>query len=99
MAHIILNRKHLVHNYQYLSRLFKGHDIEWGIVSKVLCGSTIYLKEIIATGAFGLFYREVAAEFLTELASARSLLNAVEMTGAVKEADFSNVPDLPRRRL
>lgn len=50
MGYIVLNRKSLVHNYQYLSQLFQENNIEWGIVSKVLCGSKIYLKEIINLG-------------------------------------------------
>lgn len=50
MAHIVLNRKKLQHNYQYLNHLFTTHAIEWGIVSKVFCGSKAYLKEIIDLG-------------------------------------------------
>lgn len=50
MAHIVLNRKKLQHNYHYLNRLFTAHNIEWGIVSKVFCGSKTYLKEIIDLG-------------------------------------------------
>lgn len=50
MAHIVLNRKKLQHNYKYLDRLFNERNIEWGVVSKVLCGSKTYLKEIINLG-------------------------------------------------
>lgn len=50
MAHIVLNRKKLQHNYNYLNQLFTIHGIEWGIVSKVVCGSETYLKEIINLG-------------------------------------------------
>ncbi len=50
MAHIVLNKQKLLHNYQYLDKLFNDNDIEWGIVSKVFCGSKEYLKEIINLG-------------------------------------------------
>lgn len=50
MAYIELNKKKLRENYQYLNRLFTDNDIEWGVVSKVFCGSKTYLKEIIDLG-------------------------------------------------
>lgn len=50
MAYITLNRKKLQQNYQFLDNLFKSRIIEWGVVSKMLCGNEIYLKEIIALG-------------------------------------------------
>lgn len=50
MAYIELNKKKLRENHQYLNRLFTDNDIEWGVVSKVFCGSKTYLKEIIDLG-------------------------------------------------
>lgn len=50
MAHIVLNRRKLQHNYRYLQQLFEENQIEWSIVTKVLCGSEVYLKEIIDLG-------------------------------------------------
>src|SRR5690606_39572873 len=50
MAHIVLNRKKLQENYRFLDELFKENNIEWGVVSKVFCGSKVYLKEIMALG-------------------------------------------------
>jgi len=50
MAFIFLNKEKLKHNYQYLNKLFKKHNIEWAVVSKVLCGNKIYLKELIDLG-------------------------------------------------
>lgn len=50
MANIVLNRKKLQENYAYLDHLFHSHNIEWGIVSKVFCGSKTYLQEIINLG-------------------------------------------------
>jgi predicted amino acid racemase len=51
MAFIKLNRKKLKENYSFLNDLFKSRNIEWGVVSKLLCGNVIYLKELIALGA------------------------------------------------
>lgn len=50
MAHIVLNRKKLQENYRYLNDLFRENNIEWGVVSKVFCGSKVYLKEMMALG-------------------------------------------------
>ena len=50
MAQIKLNRKKLQENYLFLDKLFKERNIEWGVVTKLLCGNVIYLKELIALG-------------------------------------------------
>lgn len=50
MAFIELYRKKLEENYSFLDNIFKSRNIEWGVVTKILCGNTIYLKEIIALG-------------------------------------------------
>ncbi len=51
MAEIAISRKKLEHNYKFLERLFDKHNIQWGIVTKLLCGNPMYLKEIIGLGA------------------------------------------------
>jgi predicted amino acid racemase len=50
MAYIKLYRTKLKQNHIFLSDLFKTRNIEWGVVSKLLCGNVIYLKELIALG-------------------------------------------------
>lgn len=50
MAFVKLYRKKLEENYQFLDAIFKSRAINWGVVSKLLCGNEIYLKEIIALG-------------------------------------------------
>ena len=50
MAFIKLYKKKLEENYKFLDHIFKSRNIQWGVVSKLLCGNTIYLKEIIALG-------------------------------------------------
>ncbi|MCB0795745.1 MAG: alanine/ornithine racemase family PLP-dependent enzyme [Flavobacteriales bacterium] len=50
MAFLELHRKRLRHNHRFLSELFAKHGMEWGIVTKLLCGHEAYLKELIALG-------------------------------------------------
>src|SRR5690606_28114951 len=40
----------LKHNYQYLDKLFKKHNKEWAIVTKMLCGNRTYLEEVLRLG-------------------------------------------------
>ncbi len=51
MAEISISRKKLKHNYDYLDRLFSKHHIQWGIVTKLLCGNPMFIREIIGLGA------------------------------------------------
>ncbi|MBD3636422.1 MAG: alanine racemase [Crocinitomicaceae bacterium] len=50
MAYIELDRTKLKQNYDYLDNLFKQEGREWAIVSKILCGTEIYIKEILDLG-------------------------------------------------
>lgn len=50
MAFITLNREKLRHNYEFLNRLFKDREIEWGVVSKILCGNEEYIQELLNLG-------------------------------------------------
>ena len=50
MAFIKLYREKLQENYTFLNNLFKERNIEWGVVTKLLCGNNIYLKEVINLG-------------------------------------------------
>jgi predicted amino acid racemase len=51
MAYLELNTRKLETNYRYLEALFKKNNIEWGVVSKLLCGNELYLKEVLKLGA------------------------------------------------
>src|SRR5699024_4351386 len=50
MAYIKLYRDKLRTNYEYLDKLFKEHDIYWGVTTKLLCGHEAYLKEVADLG-------------------------------------------------
>lgn len=50
MAFITLDREKLRFNFEYLNNVFKHDEIEWAIVTKVLCGNKLYLKEVLNLG-------------------------------------------------
>lgn len=50
MAFLTLNTAYLRDNYNHLEKLFSSHDIEWAVVSKVLCGNELFLRELIRLG-------------------------------------------------
>jgi len=50
MAYLELYRDRLKHNYDYLHDLFSERDIDWGVVTKLLCGHKPFLKEVIDLG-------------------------------------------------
>jgi len=50
MAEISLSRSKLRHNFDFLQKLLDENGIEWGVVSKLLCGNKIFLKELIDLG-------------------------------------------------
>ncbi|MEX0681456.1 MAG: alanine/ornithine racemase family PLP-dependent enzyme [Balneolales bacterium] len=51
MAYLKLYRDKLKHNYQFLGSLFRDHNIEWGVVTKLFCGNEDYIREVINLGA------------------------------------------------
>jgi predicted amino acid racemase len=50
MAYIALETKKLANNFNYLDDYFKNHDIDWSIVTKILCGNEGYLTELLNLG-------------------------------------------------
>jgi len=50
MAHIKLYRKRLEQNFNELEKIFSAESIEWGIVTKLLCGNDQFLDEVIKLG-------------------------------------------------
>ena len=48
MAHITLNVTKLKSNFDYLDKLFAQENIQWSVVSKILCGNKGYLRELLA---------------------------------------------------
>jgi predicted amino acid racemase len=50
MAQVKLYRKKLIHNYKHLDELFKKNNIDWAVVTKIVCGSEAFLREILNLG-------------------------------------------------
>ena len=50
MAYLKLYREKLQHNFQHLDELFAKNEISWGVVTKLLCGNKLFLKELIDLG-------------------------------------------------
>lgn len=73
MAYIVLNKRKLQDNYHYLSRIFSEHHIEWGVVSKVFCGSRTYIKELLKLGV-----KQICDSRITNLKIIKSLNSNVE---------------------
>lgn len=50
MAFLNLYKDKLRENFNFLQTKFQESGIAWGVVSKILCGNELYLKELIALG-------------------------------------------------
>ena len=50
MAYLKLYRSKLEHNYQKLENWFLEAEVEWGVVSKLLCGNKLFLEELVRLG-------------------------------------------------
>lgn len=48
MAFVTLDIDKLRWNFDYLENLFTKHDIQWAVVTKILCGNKEYLNELLA---------------------------------------------------
>lgn len=100
MAEISISRKKLKHNFDFLDKLFKENNIQWGIVTKVLCGNPLYIKEVISLGA-----RELMDSRISNLRAIKRIDPSVttiyikppprrSIKGVVKYADISLNSDL-----
>jgi ornithine racemase len=50
MAYLTLNRDKFKDNFNFLKEMFEENDVSWGVVSKLLCGNRLFLKELIDLG-------------------------------------------------
>lgn len=73
MAFINLHKDKLKHNYQFLQKLFDEHNIDWAVVTKLLCGNEEYLKEIIKLGV-----KEVCDSRLSNLKAIKEIAPEVQ---------------------
>ena len=68
MAFIQLDREKLQHNFRFLQNLFDQHEIEWAVVTKLLCGNPDYLQEVLNLGI-----REVCDSRISNLRTIKKL--------------------------
>jgi predicted amino acid racemase len=73
VAQFILNRTALKHNYTYLKNLFEVNDMEFAIVSKLLCGTTSFLQELVNLGV-----KQVADSRVTNLERVKKLDSTIQ---------------------
>lgn len=50
MAFLKLYKNKLRENYIFLDTIFKERNIEWGVVTKLLCGNILYINELVDLG-------------------------------------------------
>jgi len=88
MAVLKLYKDKLRKNYDYLSNLFESHQIEWAIVTKLLCGNELFLKEVLDLGI-----KEVCDSRLSNLKTIKELAPEVQ-TVYIKPPAPGNVEDI-----
>lgn len=90
MAFLKLYRKNLEHNYQFLKKLFEENNLHWGVVTKLLCGNELYLREIINLGV-----REVHDSRISNLQKVKEI-NPEVQTVYIKPPAKLNVANIIR---
>ena len=90
MAFIKLDSEKLKFNFDHLNNLFKKKDIQWAIVSKVLCGNKKFLNELLK-----LDIEQVCDSRVTNLKIIKSIKPSVE-TIYIKPPAKRSIPNIVR---
>ncbi|WP_226390376.1 alanine racemase [Penaeicola halotolerans] len=88
MAFLNLYRDKLQHNFNFLKELFDKQQVEWGVVSKLLCGNRMYLKELINLGV-----REIHDSRISNLKKVKEIHGDVQ-TVYIKPPSKRNIPKI-----
>ncbi len=88
MAVLKLYRDKLIHNYNHLNGVFTEHSIDWGIVTKLLCGYKPFLKEVLALGV-----KEIHDSRVTNLKAVKKVAPDVQ-TVYIKPAPKRSIHDI-----
>ncbi|MFD2244879.1 alanine racemase [Pontibacter ruber] len=88
MAVLKLYRDRLRHNYNHLNSVFEEKSIHWGIVTKLLCGEELFLKEVLSLGI-----KEIHDSRVTNLKIIKSLAPDVQ-TVYIKPAPKQSIPEI-----
>lgn len=105
MAHIEMHRGRMLKNFDFLRVLLSKRNIEWAVVTKLLCGDKIYLKEVLKLG-----FRQICDSRVSNLKAIKQLDPSVEtiyikppahraLKGVVQFADISFNTDYDTIRL
>ncbi len=95
MAFITLNAKKLEENFNYLNDLFNKKGIQWAAVTKMLCGNTLFLEQVLKFDI-----KQVCDSRVSNLKTIKSIRPDIEtiyikppakraIKGVVKYADIS----------
>ncbi|RIJ41765.1 alanine racemase [Pontibacter oryzae] len=88
MAVLKLYHNKLLHNYKHLDQVFQEHGIDWGIVTKLLCGHELFLKEVLALGV-----KEIHDSRVSNLKTIKKMAPEVQ-TVYIKPAPKQSIPDI-----
>jgi ornithine racemase len=88
MAFLNLYRERLFENYQFLRKKFEENGVEWGVVSKILCGNRKYIKELIDFGVV-----EIHDSRISNLAKVKEINPAVQ-TVYIKPPSKRNLAEM-----
>jgi len=89
MAYLTFNRTMLRHNYQQLKKLFDEHEIDWAIVTKLLCGQEELVKEVVDLGI-----DEICDARISNLKVIKELAGDKVQTVYIKPPANENIEDL-----
>lgn len=73
MAFVVLDKKKLKDNFEYLDKIFNTNSIQWSVVTKMLCGNTEYLTEL-----FNLGVKQVCDSRVSNLRRIKEINNEIE---------------------
>lgn len=88
MAVLKLYHNKLLHNYKHLDQVFQEHGIDWGIVTKLLCGHELFLKEVLELGV-----KEIHDSRVSNLKTIKKMDPEVQ-TVYIKPAPKQSIPDI-----
>jgi ornithine racemase len=88
MAVLKLCRDKLRHNYNHLDQVFREKGIDWGVVTKLLCGEKTFLKEVLDLGV-----KEIHDSRVTNLIAIKNMAPDVQ-TVYIKPAPKKSIPDI-----
>ena len=88
MAFLKLYKDKLRANFEFLQNQFQENGIAWGVVSKLLCGNELYLKELIDLGV-----EEIHDSRISNLAKIKEINPAVQ-TVYIKPSSKRNLAQM-----